>query len=169
MKKKFSVILGVVCIALLVAFIFVQYQKNQEQQVLDAHNEHINVGRIKLGMSEKEAFEILNTQPEKEMCVYGYEFNFVDRGLNLGFRVDNNTLRRITVKNTTDELYGIHNQMAFDEAKALILEAGFKPDELVKNRFKMDDVYFTIVSKKGTHADQIILEVIDDAIVKYAQ
>ncbi len=103
------------------------------------------------------------------MCVYGYEFNFKIKDLNLGFRVDNNTIRRITVKNNTDTLYGIKNGMPLDQAKQLLLDAGFIPDETVKNRFKIDEVYFTVVSKKGTHADQLIIEIIDDKILEYAQ
>lgn len=161
--------IGLALIALLCTFFFVQHKKNNDMKVLTLHNEHIQVGALKLGMSEEDVFEILKTHPEKEMCVYGYEFNFVDEGLNLGFRVDHHTLRRITVKNDTDQLYGVHTKMAMNEAESLILEAGFTPDDLVKNRFKMEDVYFTIVSKKGTLVDQISVEIIDDKILKYAQ
>lgn len=168
MKKRISIVLGISTVILLLAVFFMQ-NNNDQSQSLSIHNQHIQVASIKLGMSEQEVFEQLKVKPEEEMCVYGYEFNFKDEGLNLGFRVDTNTIRRITVINNTDTLYGIKNGMTLDEAKQVLLDAGFMSDETVKNRYKIDDVYFTVVSKKGTHVDQLIIEIIDDKILEYAQ
>ena len=167
-KSSFKPLVLLLVVTVLATGLFFGYKHIKREAIRDYHNEQIAVGQIKLWMSEKEVFDTIGTRPEEEMCVYGYEFNFEALDINLGFRMDDHTLRRITVKNMTDSLYGIQNGMPIGTAEKILLAYGFNEDTQ-KNRYHIDDVYFTLGSKKGELVDFMIVEIIDDAILNYAQ
>ncbi len=167
-RSRFKTIVLLLIPIVLLTSLFLGYKHIKRQAIRDYHNEQIAVGQIKLWMSEKEVFETIDTRPEEEMCVYGYEFNVETLDINLGFRMDDHSLRRITVRNMTDSLYGIHNGMPIGTAEKILLAYGFNEDTQ-KNRYHIGDIYFTLGSKKGDMVNFMIVEIIDDAILNYAQ
>lgn len=170
MKKKNNLkflLVGLLCMTL-IGLTLVWSNMTKQNELRSFHNNKIAVDSIKLWMSEEEVFNLINEHPEEEMCVYGYEFNFEDRQINLGFRMDDHSLRRITTKNSMDTLYGIQIGMDVATAKELILSQNFTNDTQ-KNRYKNGDLYFTIGSKKGQVVDFLIIEIIDNDILNYAQ
>lgn len=170
MKKKNNLkglFIGLLCI-LLVGLSFIWFHTSKQNKFRDFHNTQLAVDHIKLWMSEEDVFNLIKDRPQEEMCVYGYEFNFEDRQINLGFRMDDHTLRRITTKNPVDSLYGIQIGMDVATAKELIQSYGFSQDTQ-KNRYKNDDLFFTIGSKQGQIVDFLIIEIIDNTILNYAQ
>lgn len=128
-------------------------------------NKHIDAQGIELGLDVNKVFEILDDQPEEEMCVYGYEFFFQNAGLNIGFRLDNDTVRRVTVRNTNDSIYDIHVGDTLETVSDTIKNSGYSEDESTAGRYVNGDLYFTAVSKDGSTIDQLIIEVINDDIL----
>lgn len=131
----------------------------------DEYNQLIDAKGIQFGMKPDTVFQLLGDKPEEEMCVYGYEFFFEDAGLNIGFMLDSDTVRRVTVRNTTDSLLGIYVGDSVDTAFESATQNGFTDDPSIQGRMKKEDVYFTAVSKDGKIIDQLILEIINDKVI----
>jgi len=128
-------------------------------------NSHIKAQGVQLGLEVNKVFELLDDQPDEEMCVYGYEYFFENSGLNIGFRLDQNTVRRVTVRNTHDSIYTIQVGDKIETVSQTLEDFGYAADETTQGRFVKDDLYFTPVSKDGQTIDQLIIEVINDDII----
>ena len=128
-------------------------------------NKHIQAQGIELGLDVNTVFETLKDQPEEEMCVYGYEYFFEKAGLNIGFRLDNDTVRRVTVRNSKDSIYDIHVGDDLASVAEIITSYGFSEDKTVAGRYVKDKLYFTPVSKDGAIIHQLIIEVIDEGVL----
>lgn len=131
----------------------------------DEINGSIDAHSIVLGLDSKTVFEQLGEEPEQEMCVYGYEYNFSKTGLNIGFRLDDDTVRRVTVRNKEDSIFDLHVGDSLDGLAQRMTENGFEPDPSVDNRYMKDTLYFTAISKDGQTIDQLIIEVIDEGVL----
>lgn len=131
----------------------------------DEVNSHINAHDIELGQGPDTVFDHLGEKPEQEMCLYGYEYTFEDAGLNIGFRLDNDTVRRVTIRNVEDTIYGIHVGDALEDVPDVMEKHGYEKDDNLANRYVHEDLYFTAVSKDGLIIDQLIIEVIDDGVL----
>jgi len=163
-KPHFSKWIFVIAIVLIGSFVFINIQGPS----YDTINAEIDAQSIVLGMTPDAVFETLGERPEQEMCVYGYEYTFTSTGLNIGFRTDGDTVRRITIRNTHDTILGCKVGESVDGVLNKVSPFGFEPDPTTMNRYKYDDLYFTAVSKEGQFIDQVILEIIDDKLIEYA-
>ena len=128
-------------------------------------NEQIDAQGIQFGMKPETVFELLKDKPEEEMCVYGYEYMFEESGLNIGFRLNSDEVRRITVKNTYNSILSSFVGDTVESAKQNALASGYVDDPTVKGRMNNESVYFTAVSKDGVVIDQLILEIIDSEVL----
>ncbi len=153
----FSFLLLILCLSLL--FIF-----NKPTSYAQL-NKHIEAKGIQLGMNPNDVFAILGDEVDQDMCVYGYEYNYVDYGLNIGFRLDDDTVRRITLYSPKYSIFDLKVGDTLENARRVGLEQGFVEDSKVNGRMYMGNIYFTPVSKKGLHVDQLIIEVIDADII----
>ncbi len=129
-------------------------------------NSNIDAHGIVLGLDTKTVFTQLGEEPEQEMCVYGYEYTFEKSGLNIGFRLNDDTVRRVTIRNEEDSIFGLHVGNTLSDVSKLMDENNFEADTTVDNRYMKDSLYFTAISKNGVSIDQLIIEVIDDDVLK---
>jgi len=49
-------------------------------------NPKIDVLGVKLNMAESNVHESIGSKGEKAMCIYGYEYGYSDKLVNIGFR-----------------------------------------------------------------------------------
>ena len=125
-------------------------------------NPNINVLGIKLDMAEAKVHELTGVQGEKAMCIYGYEYEYADKLINVGFKSDKGTVRRVTTKNPDTSIYGIKPGTELAEAYSKINANGFTRDDISKYKFYKDNIIFSIISMKGTNADGISIEIKPD-------
>ncbi len=125
-------------------------------------NPNINVLGIKLDMAEAKVHESAGSQGEKAMCIYGYEYAYADKLINIGFKSDKGTVRRVTTKNADTTIYGIKPGTELPEAYAKINANGFTGDDSSKYRFYKNNIILSIISMKGTNADGITIEIKPD-------
>ena len=131
-------------------------------------NPSIAVEDLKLLMTEDEVFEILGTDGEHAPCVYGYEYNYDEKGINVGFRNGKSTLRRITFRKGQGSIYGIALGDTIESAKDKLKKAGLQSDDTSDFTFYVEDIYVSLLSKEGTDVDGITIEIINDAILEEA-
>lgn len=123
-------------------------------------NPQIDVLGVKLLMDEKSALETVGSEGEKAMCVYGYEYDYSDKLINVGFNSDTKLVRRVCSKNPETSIYGIKPGMELSQAYEIISSNGFKKDS--KYNFQKEKVILSIISMKGTNADGITIEINPD-------
>lgn len=166
MKKKI-IIISVFVIGLFVCgYIFgMPYYKNVFY-INKNVNPSIEASGIKLSIPESQVVEILGGAGEKAMCVYGYEYTYSDLGLNIGFRADNEQVRRITVTNNKDQIFGLKAGMTMEEARTILDRNGFVKDENSDFKFNKANTIITIKSLKGDMVDGITIEIYDEALIQ---
>lgn len=123
-------------------------------------NPNIDVFAVKMLMDEKSVHEAIGAEGEKAMCVYGYEYDYSDKLINIGFNSDAKLVRRVSSKNPETSIYGIKPGMELTKAYKIITSNGFKKDS--KYKFSKDNVILSITSMKGTNADGIAIEIDPD-------
>lgn len=122
-------------------------------------NPKIDVFGVKMMMDEVKVKELLGSDGEKAMCVYGYEYDYLDSDINIGYNSQSNQVRRITSKNPETAIYGIKPGIELEQAYKLLLANGFKKSTDSKYKFSKNNVDFTIVSMQGKKADGITIEI----------
>lgn len=125
-------------------------------------NPSIDVFGIKLNMPESKVHESAGSKGEKAMCIYGYEYDYADKLINIGFKSDKGTVRRITTKNPDTSIYGIKPGTELANANAQISATGFVKDDSSNYKFHKDNIIITIISMKDTYADGITIEINPD-------
>lgn len=125
-------------------------------------NPNIDVLGIKLNMPEAKAHESAGSKGEKAMCVNGYEYEYADKLINIGFKSDQGTVRRITTKNPNTSIYGIKPGTELVNAYAQIDANGFIKDASSNYKFHKDNIILAIISMKDTYADGITIEINPD-------
>ena len=50
-------------------------------------------------MDESDVHEAIPTKGEKAMCIYGYEYEYAESLVNIGFNSETEKVRRVTTKN----------------------------------------------------------------------
>ena len=93
----------------------------------DKLNSQIDVFDVKL-LSDVDYTEIKGVVSTKEPCLHGYERNFDDLDVIIGYGFDNK-IRKITTLNSSTSLFGIKPGMSFEDGKAKIMKAGFQEHE----------------------------------------
>lgn len=125
-------------------------------------NSKIDVLGVKLDMAESKVHESIGAKGEKAMCIYGYEYGYEDKLINIGFNSETGRVRRITTKNPETSIYGIKPGTELEQANKTIDLNGFKKDDSSKYRFYKENIILSIISMKGTHANGITIEINPD-------
>jgi hypothetical protein len=94
----------------------------------DRMNDQINVFGVEL-YSAMDYREINGVVAYEEPCLRGYDRSFDSLDITIGYGF-NKRIRKITTRNTSTSLYGIHPGAPFGEGKQKILQAGFQVDVL---------------------------------------
>lgn len=132
--------------------------ENSNDAFIKEVNSNINVLGVKLNMKEDQVKTLVGAQVTKEPCVSGYEFNYEDKFVNIGFKNEEGTVRRITTKNADTSIYGIKPGTTLEDAFAKVKEAGFANDSNSKYKFHKNNIILTVLSMKETNADGVTLE-----------
>lgn len=122
-------------------------------------NPQIDVFGVKLNMDESSVHSAIGSNGEKAMCINGYEFEYAEKKINVGFNLDTKKARRITSKNPETSIYGIKPGTELNEAYKALTSNGFIKDESSKYKFHKENILVSIISMKGTHADGISVEI----------
>lgn len=121
-------------------------------------NPQIDVYGVKIYMDEQKVHESVGSQGERAMCVYGYEYEYADKDINIGFNAETKQVRRVGTKNPETSIYGIKPGVDLETAYKALETNGFAKDEDSKYVFRKENVIFTITSMKGTNADGLTIE-----------
>jgi hypothetical protein len=122
-------------------------------------NPQINVFNVQIDMDESDVHKSIPTNGEKAMCVYGYEYEYGQSLVNIGFNSETERVRRVTTKNPDTSIYGIVPGTVLGEAYKLIDSHGFSKSESSKYIFYKENIRLTLISMKGTHADGVTVEI----------
>lgn len=122
-------------------------------------NPQIDVFGVKLMMDEAKAKELLGGQGEKAMCVYGYEYEYADKDINIGYDSKSNQVRRITSKNPETLVLGIKPGAKLAEVYKILAANGFKESAESKYKYSKENIIISIISMKSTNADGITIEI----------
>jgi hypothetical protein len=134
--------------------------KNAEDAfITEKVNPQIDVFGVEIFMDESKVHDAIPTKGEKAMCIYGYEYEYEQSKVNIGFNSQTNKVRRVTTKNPDTSIYGIVPGMELSEAYSIVDSNGFTKSENSKYIFYKENIRLTLVSMKGTHADGVILEI----------
>jgi len=125
-------------------------------------NPQINVLGVQLFMDESKVHETVGSKGEKAMCVYGYEYNYEDQRINIGFNSQTQQVRRVTTRNPDTSIYGIKPGAELSKAYDTIASNGYTREEDSKYRFHKENIILSITSMKGTHADGLTIEIDPD-------
>jgi hypothetical protein len=109
-------------------------------------NPNIDVLGIKLNMPESKVHEFAGPKGEKAMCVYGYEYEYEDKLINIGFKSDKGTVRRITTKNPDTSIYGIMPGADLINAYTQVEANGFKKNDSSNYKSYKNNIIITIIS-----------------------
>lgn len=122
-------------------------------------NPKIDVMGIQLRMPEKQVHELAGSKGEKAMCINGYEYQYADSLINIGFTIDESKVRRVTTKNPDTSIFGIkpETELTTDTA-ALLEQAGFTKDSASNFKFYKENVMLTIISLHGDRVDGVAIE-----------
>lgn len=133
--------------------------RNKNSKFIDEEvNPQINAFSVKLNMEESKVLDILGSKGEKANCVYGYEYEYTDKKINVGFDSNSNMVRRVTIKNPDNSIYGINAGVMLEDAYNIIEQNGFEKTEN-KYKFIKENIILSIISMKGTNADGVIIEI----------
>jgi len=145
---------------LLISLMFILAGCNSKtDSFINEVNSQINVLGVNLNMPESEVLKIVGSSGERAMCVYGYEYEFKDKQINIGFNSNTEKSRRITSKNSETSIYGIKPGISLEEAYSIVEQNGFKKSEDSKYKFYKENIILTLISMKGINADGITIEI----------
>ncbi|WP_161821969.1 hypothetical protein [Sporotomaculum syntrophicum] len=125
-------------------------------------NPNIDVLGIKLNMPEAQVHELAASQGKKDMCINGYEYNYADKLINIGFDANQGKVRRITTKNPDTSIFGIKPGVDLATANAQLEKYSFSKEQASEFKFHKENVMLTIISMHGTLADGVTIELITD-------
>ena len=125
-------------------------------------NPNIDVFGIKLNVPESEVHKLAGSKSEKSMCINGYEYDYTDKLINMGFDIDRGKVRRVTTKNPSTSIFGITPGMDLTGAYAHVKDSGFIKDSSSEFKFNKKNIILTIISMKGVKADGITIEINPD-------
>lgn len=125
-------------------------------------NPQINVFDVQLFMDEPKVHEVIGSQGEKAMCVYGYEYTYADKNINIGFNAETQQARRVTTRNPDTSIFAIKPGTELGKVYEVLKANGFTQEAASKYRFHKENVIFSIISMHGTHADGITIEIDPD-------
>ncbi len=156
MKKIFSLLI------LAITLFTIAGCSNTTDSFIKEVNSNVNVLGIKFNMNEDQVKKLAGSDVEKEPCITGYEFAYNDKLINIGFKNEEGTVRRITTKNHDTSIYGIKPGDKLEAAFAKIKESGFTVDSSSKYKFHKNNIIVTILSMKETNADGLTIELDPD-------
>ncbi|MBB6444143.1 hypothetical protein [Bacillus benzoevorans] len=93
------------------------------------------------------------------MCMYGYEYEYGQSHVNIGFNSETTMVRKVTKKNPDTSIYGIVPGTELKEVYKIIDSHGFSKSESSKYVFYKENIRLTLISMKGTLADGVTIEI----------
>jgi hypothetical protein len=153
-----------ICVAVILIMVTVLTgcRSSTDSFITKEANPNIDVLGIMLDMPESKVHESAGPKGEKAMCVYGYEYEYADKLINIGFKPDKGTVRRITTKNPDTSIYGIMPGADLVNAYTQVEANGFKKNDSSNYKFYKNNIIITIISMKDTLADGITIEINPD-------
>lgn len=130
----------------------------EDKFISEEINPNINMFGIKLLMEEKKVLDILGGEGEHSPCVYGYERTYEDKNISIGFDKDSK-VRKIILKGSNEDLYGIKKGMDEDKAVDILKENGFNKEEDT-SRFVKDKIFIKILGDDNNKVKGTIIEII---------
>lgn len=127
-------------------------------------NEHAEINKqfsgvdVALGMSDKKIVAKFG-EGEVSPCVAGYERNFPEKNLNIGFNQDAKTVRRITLKSDKYSWAEIKSGQTVKQGQNRLTSLGFKQEAGSKVKYLKEDYRVTLTSFKGEIIDEIVIEI----------
>lgn len=122
-------------------------------------NPKIDVLGIKLGMQEDQVHELAGSKGEKAMCINGYEYQYADKLINIGFTIDESKVRRVTTKNPDTSIFGIKPETELTaDTVALLEQAGFTKDSASDFKYYKENVMVTVISLHGDRVEGVAIE-----------
>lgn len=159
MRQKKVLLVSLIFVLAAGTVAFGQYFFSKDYYVKQEINPKISVKGLKLLMPEQEVFKILGAKGEEAPCVYGYEHDYQDLNLNIGFRNDNRRVRRVTVSDEQGTIFGVSRGMTVAEGKKILIDQGFRQDETSAYKFVINDyVIVTLKSIQGSIVDGVSIE-----------
>lgn len=131
---------------------------NSNDTFIKEVNSNINVLDVKINMKENQVKNLVGSKVTKDPCVSGYEFNYEEKLINIGFKNEEGTVRRVTTKNPDTSVYGIKPGTTLEDAFAKVKDSGFTNDSNSKYKFHKNNVILTVLSMKETNADGVSIE-----------
>lgn len=132
---------------------------NADAFITEEVNPQIKVFGVQLNMEEPKVHEAVPTEGEEAMCIYGYEYEYVDSRVNIGFDAETRKVRRVTTKNPDTSIYGIVPGATLEEANQILDSHGFTKSDKSEYIFYKENIRLTLISMKGTHADGVTVEI----------
>lgn len=146
-------------IILILLTILTGCSNKEDAFITDEVNPQIDVFNVQIYMDEPDVHKAIPTKGEKAMCIYGYEYQYEESLVNIGFNSETEKVRRITTKNPDTSIYGIVPGTELEEVYKIIDSQGFSKSESSKYIFYKENIRLTLISMKAIHADGVIVEI----------
>lgn len=146
-------------IVLLTMTILTACGNSESAFISDEVNPQIDVYGVQIYMPEEEVHSVVPTKGEEAQCIYGYEYQYEDSLVNIGFNSETEKVRRVTTKNPDTSIYGVVPGTELAEAYKAMESNGFTKSDTSDYMFYKEDIRITLISMKGTLADGIIVEI----------
>ncbi|TJX12942.1 hypothetical protein E9840_11435 [Tissierella creatinini] len=156
LKNKF---VCTILIVLLIMAVLTACSSSESPFITDEVNPQIDVYGVQIYMPEEEVHKLIPTEGEEAQCIYGYEYQYEESLVNIGFNSDTKEVRRVSTKNPDTSIYGVVPGMELEEAYTIIDSHGFTKSETSEDMFYKENIRMTLISMKGTLADGIIVEI----------
>lgn len=161
LKNKKIIALSLILILASTIFYFSQPYLDKNYYIKTKINTQIDALGIKLLMPEKQVAELIGYKGKYAMCISGYEYDYNNSGLNVGFNINTDKVRRITITNDKNSIYGIHKGMTLKQARAILIGNQFAVEKDSTSNFTKENLRITVISMKGTNVDGITVEILD--------
>ena len=155
MRKSSTLIYLVVCVIFVVATLSLTgCGRNEHTEI----NKQFSGVDVELGISDKKVVDKLG-EGEVSPCVAGYERNYPDTKLNIGFDQSAKTVRRITLKSDKYSWAEIKSGQTVKQGQNRLTSLGFKQEAGSKVKYLKEDYRVTLTSFKGEIIDEIVIEI----------
>jgi hypothetical protein len=154
-NKRTWIILGVIMI---LGSIFLYLRTMQIISPEGQINSVLNTGKVLLGVEEYKIVDIMGGKGTEEPCIYGFEYQYPDKGITIGFDADKKLVRKIIFTNPGCSLYNIKTGMSVEEGGKILKDHKLVPVDNSPYRFKLKTVQVTLMSKEGKLIDGITVE-----------
>ncbi|OEF98174.1 hypothetical protein [Desulfuribacillus alkaliarsenatis] len=131
-------------ILIVVSFLLVACSANLETTAVKEVNASIDVEGIQLLQTNKDVESLIGYQGEYRRCIHGYNYDYEQLELNIGFDGNTNKVRRITTYNATHSLFDFTVGDALVDVVTILQDNGFSVAENDAHRFEQDNLFIVL-------------------------